>query len=1056
MSQNRNGTLAKLSRPRLGRPILRSRLFARLDEARDCPLIWISGPPGAGKTTLVGTWLDARELPNIWYQVDRDDADASTFFYYLKAAADRAASSGPDLRLLTAEFLNDVAGFGRRFFRALFSRLETGVVVFDNYQDAGDQTLLHDILAAAAQEVPAGINLVVLSRSGASPAFSAAALRGQVANVDWDDLRLTADEIAAMAAGVGPIDAGMLTHVHEKTDGWVAGATLMLERLQRNTLPADALLPEALGPVHDYFAHLLFDRQPPEVRRMLQELAFLPTMPASLAVALTGRSDATAHLDALYRQNLFTHRSGKGTYRFHAMFRAFLLDRAAEELSVDAMRMVASRAGHVLESSGDSEAGLPLYLQAEEWASATRTLLVLAPHLLAQGRWKFLQNAIEAMPSALLDAEPWLRYWHGSAVMAADVPSACRIQSSAFEGFAERGNRLGQMLCAASVLTGLYFQLTDFSRMDQWIDVADALLRDDIPFPDNRSELVAYAAFLNACALRRPEIARLDALFDRAYSLLRVDGDANTRVLAGTLVLASCTYCGRFEMGRGVTAIVEPLVSVPEVTAIHKVFWWFKRSFFANICVDCDSGLKAADTAVAIATENGLDYLRLITMSMRAYVLHLAGRAADAESTVRNMHALVPGGSTMDLAQYSYVACNQALLEGDAAAALAHAITGAEAIEKIQSPWFTFVWRSFGVGAAAAAGRHDLARFWLREAESLVERHRMTWFRAWIDLSMAWCTTMEGEFRIGRELAVDAFRKGVRDESVLYLRWSVSACPRLIGDAIGAGLGVEELTPLVRRFRIPPPADRPSSWPWPFVIRTLGRFEVRRNNEPARFERKAPRKVLQVLKAIVTHGGNRVPIARLTDDLWPDDDGDAGRQACNMSLYRLRKLLGSSSALIIEEGLVSLNPDEVWIDVVAFEEAVARAAPMGDIEALYRGDFLREESDASWAFRVRDRLREKFSRVLVRRGQELELTGDFRAAVDLYQRGIDVAETCEGLYQGLIRCFVAQRCWAEAYSTYERLRSVLAITLGIVPSPSTDELLPRGARLTAVNPRAAR
>jgi putative protein kinase ArgK-like GTPase of G3E family len=49
--------LAKLSYPKLHRPIQRTRLFALLQERSHHPLLWITGSPGAGKTTLVATFL---------------------------------------------------------------------------------------------------------------------------------------------------------------------------------------------------------------------------------------------------------------------------------------------------------------------------------------------------------------------------------------------------------------------------------------------------------------------------------------------------------------------------------------------------------------------------------------------------------------------------------------------------------------------------------------------------------------------------------------------------------------------------------------------------------------------------------------------------------------------------------------------------------------------------------------------------------------------------------------------------------------------------------------
>ena len=86
----RNPTLAKLTRPRLRGVLARERLLTLLDARR--PAIWIAGPPGAGKTTLVASYLEARDLSGIWYQVDAGDFDPATFFYYLGLAAQKAAA----------------------------------------------------------------------------------------------------------------------------------------------------------------------------------------------------------------------------------------------------------------------------------------------------------------------------------------------------------------------------------------------------------------------------------------------------------------------------------------------------------------------------------------------------------------------------------------------------------------------------------------------------------------------------------------------------------------------------------------------------------------------------------------------------------------------------------------------------------------------------------------------------------------------------------------------------------------------------------------------------
>ena len=115
--------LAKLTRPRLHKAVARERLFAKLDEAREHkPAICVVGPPGAGKTTLVASWLDTRSIKGIWYQVDPGDADLATLFYYLGEAAKPFTRKGQQpLPALTPEYLQDVEGFSRRFFRQALS-----------------------------------------------------------------------------------------------------------------------------------------------------------------------------------------------------------------------------------------------------------------------------------------------------------------------------------------------------------------------------------------------------------------------------------------------------------------------------------------------------------------------------------------------------------------------------------------------------------------------------------------------------------------------------------------------------------------------------------------------------------------------------------------------------------------------------------------------------------------------------------------------------------------------------------------------------------------------
>lgn len=190
VSRKPSPKLAKLTRPQASNAVLRDRLFTRLDEAQERPIVWIHGPPGAGKTTLLASYLAARKRSGIWYQIDSDDGDPASFFYYLGlAAAAKAPRKRRPMPLLTPEYLLDIEGFTRRFFRELCARLgDPAILVFDNYQDVAAPSVFHKIIACALSELAPSTRVVVLSRSEPPPEYARHLANSLIAQIGWEDL----------------------------------------------------------------------------------------------------------------------------------------------------------------------------------------------------------------------------------------------------------------------------------------------------------------------------------------------------------------------------------------------------------------------------------------------------------------------------------------------------------------------------------------------------------------------------------------------------------------------------------------------------------------------------------------------------------------------------------------------------------------------------------------------------------------------------------------------------------------------------------------------------
>jgi DNA-binding SARP family transcriptional activator len=194
-----------------------------------------------------------------------------------------------------------------------------------------------------------------------------------------------------------------------------------------------------------------------------------------------------------------------------------------------------------------------------------------------------------------------------------------------------------------------------------------------------------------------------------------------------------------------------------------------------------------------------------------------------------------------------------------------------------------------------------------------------------------------------------------------------------------------------------------------------------------------------------------VESSELIERLWPELEGDASRNAFDIALHRLRKLLRSENAVGMRDGRLVIDPSHLWVDFRAFEltcssveqatGAAAARPPANELAArllrYYAGHFLPGE-DAQWLLSMRERLRSKLLRTLSTLGERLEQQLDWDDAILLYRRAIEVDPLVEEFHRRLMLCYRAQERIAEALDAYRRCRDLISITLGVGPSPATE------------------
>ena len=1044
--------LAKLTRPRLHNAVARERLFKLLDEKRKHPAVWIAGPPGAGKTMLLASYLEAVELPCVWYQVDAGDADPATFFYYLGLAAKaRQRGKTRTLPLFTPEYLPDLEGFSRRFFRDFYSKLPAdSLLVFDNFQEVHDNGDFSRITVEAIGQIPDGINVVFISRTDPPPAFARWLSAGTITLLGWPHLQLTIDEAATIAAARVTLDARAVQRIYEQCDGWAAGFTLILERTGRFGVSPDAVEGDSKDDVFAYFASQIFDQVPRRTRATLMYIALLPFATAPLAIAIAGDTGAGKLLEDLYRRHLFTERRGRDEprYQFHALFREFLLERFRSSHAQAEQRELARRAGQLLEESGLDEDAIALYREAADWDSAGQLVVRQAPVLLAQGRWRRLEQWGAWLPSQTLGTNPWLMYWLGVARMQVDFAGARDILVRAFERFRAGGDLLGQLVSAARVIDSIYYEYNDFARLDHWAGEVDRLLQDAPAFADRQAELTVYCAMVLASVVRRPDHPLLGRYAARVEALIEEPLDVNQTVQSAYALFAYLTNSAQFERAQPLIRRIAPLMSHPDLSALNRAWWWVYLGYHYHVRAELQNGIAALEKADQIAAENGLHQPEFMSRAFRVFLYRTAGNLPPAEEWLQAAERHVDPNKPIQMAMLHLCRMGNAVHRGDNEGAARHA-RAMMIVEKVGSKYYRIMWLWLGALGLLRGGELDEAEAWLDEAWKAAAGGFMEVQRPAMLMALGAVAMRRGDRKRCLERIRQAFSLSRGNNSCYYFRWLLGCREALFAAALEGGIEPAYASELIRKFNFTAPRPEIENWPWPVRIVTLGRFAILLDGKEIAFGHKAPRKPLAVLKALVAFGASGVPEKRIADALWPDEDGDAAMESFRVALHRLRKILGTSDALVSNDGLLSLNRKHCWVDANALENAAQATRAPGDggdsadtdcVLRLYRGHFLPGEEASPWALSMRERLRSKFIGYVARAAGELERAENFKLATEYYRRGIEADELAEEFYQGLMRCHLLVGRRSEAMSVYRRLRQTLSVTLGIPPSATSERL----------------
>ena len=624
------------------------------------------------------------------------------------------------------------------------------------------------------------------------------------------------------------------------------------------------------------------------------------------------------------------------------------------------------------------EPAIRLLQQAGDATSIADAVETHAARMLAQGRWQALISWCNAAGED--QDRPWVTYWHGLAMAATDAHAARRILAIAHARFLATGDREGQTLTCSAIMDSFFQHWDMVDDLDLWIERMEGLLNEQWEMPQ-QARARALSSMVISLRTGSPAIPHCPAYAEEAYSRIPTITDANQKYTMASSLIYYYDLRGAMNRGNELIAMTEPFIAQSDVLPVNEMTWLYRCGLHYLYIGNVEAAAKPCYRGLELARTHGTGWVGYVSAFMAEIT---QGRLAAAAQLLSESRRVLNPDNRMHLIAVYWLELWLLVVEGR----MTQAFSLWEDFSRVPllgAPFTPFsimpsysCWHTRGNTPMHCAASKAISAC----SRTCTVRHRVQ-------------SALYGNLRkveIGRcrhrgrpTCRHDADWPGQRSYGCAVLDTgddglSLRSCARKRHRG-------ELCSNADSQTQSPAPSPDIAAWPRPLKIITLGRFEILRDELPIEFSRKAPKKLVALLKAIIAHGEGGISAEEIIDALWPDLEADAAHEAFATNLHRLRKLLGRPEAIRLIEGRLSIGSAVCWVDVWGFEHLfnvcksawkeldAPRALEYADrAMESYRGGFLPNDIDQPWSVSMRERLRSRFIKLVSDTGAHHERT----------------------------------------------------------------------------------
>ncbi len=1028
----------------------RERLLKLLKNNLERKLVLVTVDMGYGKTTLLAQVIEEAKLPCVFYDLDKGDSDLVVFCSYLLHGLEKLKKN---LASRTKGLLEQSGEVGRNYellFGTLINELvekrkEELFFILDDYHALPEDSLVHQAMDYFIDHLPDTVHVVISSRTMPPlPSLSKWRAKQDLFELTREGLRFTEEEVKALLTEVYKtvLSEEELRRVSEQTEGWITGIQLILQSAGKDGKTVKETVNgylEANQPLFEYFANEIYSGEPIGVQSFLRKSSILEVMAPEACDRICGIENSKELLKDLENRNQFLSRIGAAQYRYHHLFREFLLGQIEDEVYRKGLHL---RAADYYQRKDDLLRAVHHYLEAQSYQWAGPLMERLAQALEEGKQYAALQGLLARFPDEEKAGRPKLLLFECSVLTWAEKPEEALAKARQAEAGFRASGALAEALQAALEVAYAQYRLGRIEEAEK----AFVVLEKESLATELRLNLLNMLGTLyeekglfDRAGEKLQETLHLAEELGKPYLLAMVHNSlghlaASEGNIHGADEHFRCSLAAHGEEGLRAAVICNNLAFM-ELT--------LGRFFEAG--THLARGLK-----VAREYNDGLSLVRLLCT--RAWLSgergdFEGGRRALAEARGLVQERALEKAAAKTLAREE---TRLLLMQGRWEEAVA-ALEGILGKEEGRSPdlMFLFSWALLGLGRLKEG--EEAAGALLARSEVKGRRDRLSAARARLLLA-----------RIAEE-------QGRHPEALDHLKGGLALCRQEKYDFHLRKLGKDWLAlwRLALKAKIEPAflspllagleeehSVRPSG---DFGLRILGPVEVCVQGKPVRIKWYS-RKAKSLFCFLALHRKGPLETAILMREFWPKAKPRLANQNLRQTICFLRRELARLTGRKGEEVLSHfeesywLSPEaELWVDSEEFASLAREGFRLARSEtekalvifqrakALWRDEPLTGLEEA-WCEGVRQDLKERFLALLLETGRIFFSRENFGEALSSYREAAGVDPYAESAHQGILRCLGKLGKHKELEEHYNALLARLWKDLKSEPLPETKRI----------------